>query len=90
VPRSTEKSRSYRSAARATPRTAVVLRRLGRRIRELRLERALTQEALAGAARIDPKHLQAIESGTTNTTVATLDGIARGLRVEIRDLFGRA
>jgi transcriptional regulator with XRE-family HTH domain len=49
----------------------------------------LTQEQLAAAAHIDAKHLQAIEAGETNTTVATLTGIALGLRIPIGRLFER-
>jgi len=42
---------------------------------------------MAPAARIDWKHLQVIEQGKTNTTVATLVGIARALDVPLCDLF---
>ncbi len=38
---------------------------------------------------LDPKHLQLIESAETNPTVATLTGIARGLGVELEELFRR-
>ena len=87
MPRSSPTSRAYRSPARSTTRTTRIFKRLGRQIRTLRKQRELTQEALASASRIDAKHLQAIEAGATNATVATLDGIARGLGVQIRDLF---
>jgi transcriptional regulator with XRE-family HTH domain len=49
--------------------------------------RGLTQEQLAAAAQIDSKHLQAIEAGDTNTTIATLTGLALGLRVPVAQLF---
>jgi hypothetical protein len=35
---------------------------------------------------LDPKHFQAIEAGATNTTMASLVGIARGLGVKVADL----
>ncbi len=64
------------------------MRRLGRRIRALRIEAGLTQEAAAERARLDYKHLQAIEAGQSNVTVASLVGIAKALRVSVADLFG--
>lgn len=36
---------------------------------------------------LDAKHLQLIESGATNPTVATLAGVARGLGLSIAELF---
>ena len=60
---------------------------LGKRIRSLRRERKLTLEEVAPVARIDWKHLQVIEQGNTNTTVASLVGIAKALDVRLRDLF---
>lgn len=62
-------------------------KKLGQRIRALRKERELTQEAAASAADIDAKHWQIIESGKTNTTVATLAAIAGALEVRIAELF---
>jgi transcriptional regulator with XRE-family HTH domain len=63
------------------------LRALGARIKILRKEAELTQETLADGARLDTKHLQAIESGKVNVTVASLVGIARALGVQVGTLF---
>ena len=73
--------------ARATPDVGIALARLGRRIRELRKQRQLTQEQAAERAKLDPKHWQQLESGTTNPTLATLVGISRALGVKLSDLF---
>ena len=61
--------------------------KLGAKIRELRHARALTLEAAAELASVDLKHLQKVEAGTLNVTLATLVRIAVGLGVEVRDLF---
>lgn len=56
-------------------------------MRALRQERGLTQEEAASRAALDAKHFQAIEGGRTNTTVASLVGIARALEVSLSQLF---
>ena len=66
---------------------ATALNRLGKRVRSLRLDRELTQEAAAEVAKLDGKHWQDIEGARTNPTVATLVGIARALKVTLSELF---
>lgn len=87
--RLTSKPVRYRSSARDAPGVAAALVRLGKRIKALRNERALTQEAAAERAKLDEKHWQDIEGGRTNPTVATLVGIARALSVEVAQLFDK-
>jgi transcriptional regulator with XRE-family HTH domain len=62
-------------------------REVGARIRELRAERGLTQEELGLHAGIDSKHVQQIEYGHANATLATLTSIAEALEVPLRALF---
>lgn len=81
------KGRSYRSAARRSPQLRKTLTRLGKRIQELRHAAELTQEELAHRAGLDGKHLQEIEGGRINATVATLVGIAKALDVSLAELF---
>lgn len=63
------------------------IRKLGKRIRELRAARELTQEAAAEHAKLDVKHWQDLEAGNTNPTVATLVGVSRALHVKLHVLF---
>ena len=65
-----------------------VCARIGERVRELRDKLELSQEALAEKAGLASKHIQDIEHGRTNPTVATLVGLADALKVDVRDLFG--
>ena len=73
--------------ARSTPEVAVAVGRLGRRIRELRRQKQLSQEQAAERAKLDPKHWQDLETGRTNPTLATLVGISRALGVRLAELF---
>lgn len=63
---------------------------LGRAIRELRLERDLTQEALAHGAGITVGHLSKIERGQSNATWETAAAIASGLDIPLARLASKA
>ncbi len=63
------------------------LKRLGRRLRELRTERGLSQEEAAELMGIHPKSMPRLEGGSTNPTVATLVAAAVAFKVPLRDLF---
>lgn len=60
---------------------------LGKRIRELRLQRHMSQEELAFAAGLNPTHLSEIERGIQNPTVDTISGLASALNISIVTLF---
>ena len=80
-------TRSFRSAARSSTGVQLALGQLGRRIRSLREQRALSQQVAAFRAELDPKHWQVVEQGRTNPTVASLVAISRALDVPISQLF---
>ncbi|WP_224240466.1 helix-turn-helix transcriptional regulator [Hyalangium gracile] len=63
------------------------LKRLGSRLRDLRVERRLSQEEAAEAMGIHPKSMPRLEGGTTNPTVATLVAASVAYKVSLRDLF---
>ncbi len=60
---------------------------VGRRVRQLRKDQGLTQEALAAKAGLDYKHLGAIERGEKNVTMQNVERICRGLGVEPVQVF---
>lgn len=62
-------------------------RLLGQRLFALRAARELSQEQAAELMGIHPKHLQRIEIGSANVTVATLVAAALAYRVPLRALF---
>ena len=61
----------------------------GRVIRQLRLERGLSQEVLSGLAAISRSHLAEIEGGRDNANVETLWRVAAALGMRLSDLIRR-
>jgi transcriptional regulator with XRE-family HTH domain len=66
------------------------LRSLGEEIRELRVERKLSQEALAGLAGIHTNVVGRLERGSYNPTVLILVALTAKLGVSIEELFAGA
>jgi len=62
-------------------------KRLGRRIYEFRKQNGLTQAALAERAKISNEFMSAVERGAKLPSLQVLEGIAAGLRVELKDVF---
>lgn len=60
---------------------------MGRNLRRLRLERGLTQEALAHDADIAPSFLSQIENGKRSPTVTMLQTLATALHSPVVALF---
>lgn len=69
------------------PSESVVVKALGKRIRELRDGKGWSQERLAEAAYLDRSYLAGIEVGARNPSVRSLLKIANALKVQVRDLF---
>jgi transcriptional regulator with XRE-family HTH domain len=63
------------------------LKRLGKRLREARQARGLTQEEAAEMMGLHPKYMPRLEGGTANPTVATLIAASVAYKVPLRDLF---
>lgn len=66
------------------------LRKLGAAIRAARLERGLSQEALADAASIDRSHMGKIERGERNVSVLNVARVADALDTSIASLMASA
>jgi len=64
-----------------------ILRRLGARIRALRLERGWTQDEFADLSGLHRTQVGAFETGRMNITIASLHLVAQSLGVRIVDLF---
>ena len=76
-----------RSPTRSRRGVETELKRLGRRIRQLRTEAGLTQETAAERADLSAKHWGDIENARSNPTVSTLVAVAKALRVKVGELF---
>lgn len=59
----------------------------GKRVRELRKARKLTQEQLAEIVGLDSKQIGNIETGAGFTTMATLEKLAKVFGIEMFQLF---
>ena len=64
-----------------------IQKRFGNRVRELREQKGLSQEALAFAARVHRTYLGGIERGERNPSLKNINTIARALKVSLSDLF---
>ncbi|MEQ1883723.1 MAG: helix-turn-helix transcriptional regulator [Bryobacteraceae bacterium] len=62
-------------------------RRLGRRLRELRLKRGWTQDEFADLSGFHRAQVGAFERGEMNLTLASLLLLAQSLKVKVLDLF---
>ena len=64
-----------------------VLVALGKSIRQIRLKKGYSQEAVALASELDRSYFGGIERGEHNVAVINLQKIATALGVNIKDLF---
>ena len=60
---------------------------IGKRIRALRKEQGLTQEAFASMVRIDRSYMVTIEHGRRKMTINTLARVCAGLGITLSELF---
>ena len=63
---------------------------LGHRVRALRKQLGMSQEALADEAGIDRSHMGKIERGERNVTILNVERIAIALSVEVAELLQSA
>ncbi len=59
----------------------------GKQVRKLREARGLSQEMLANQSNLDRTYIPGIEKGQRNVSLLVIEKIAKGLKVEIRQLF---
>ncbi|HJV00678.1 MAG TPA: helix-turn-helix transcriptional regulator [Burkholderiaceae bacterium] len=62
----------------------------GLRLRELRLQRGLSQEELGSLAELDRTYISGIERGTRNVGLINVFRIAKALNVHPSELFSGA
>jgi transcriptional regulator with XRE-family HTH domain len=62
------------------------IEKVAMRIKKLRERRGWTQEQLAEAAGVGRSHLARLETAKQDPTLATLEKIARALRVKVAEL----
>ena len=60
---------------------------LGKRLKQIRQEKQITQEALALESSISRSHIAMIEAGKRDITVSALFKISRALNVTLTEIF---
>lgn len=60
---------------------------IGRKIREIRVQKGITQQMLADACDMEIPNLSRIENGRTNPTVRTLFKLCQALDFPMQELF---
>jgi len=64
-----------------------LLKDFGLNVRQLRLDRGLSQEKLANLADIPLSQIGRLERGEINCTISTSNAIAKALKLELHVLF---
>ncbi|NMH24924.1 helix-turn-helix domain-containing protein [Flavobacterium solisilvae] len=64
-----------------------ILIKFGERVREIRIERGLSQEQLAHLADVHRTYIGMIERAEKNITLINIEKIAKSLNIEIAKLF---
>lgn len=64
-----------------------IAKKFGKRVRELRKERNITQELLAELAELHRTYIGQIERGEKNISIKNIEKIAQVLEVDIESLF---
>ena len=64
-----------------------IKKKFGKQVKKIRLDRGLSQEALAHNADLDRTYIPSIEKGERNVSITVVEKIAKALNVKISTLF---
>ncbi len=64
-----------------------ILKRLGQQIRDLRLEKSISQEELAAIAGVNRTYIGMVERGEKNITILTLARLSEALGVNLTKII---
>ncbi len=64
-----------------------ILVKFGKKIREVRVKRGLSQESLADIANVHRTYIGMVERAEKNITLLNMQKLAKALKIEIRELF---
>jgi transcriptional regulator with XRE-family HTH domain len=66
-----------------------IQKKIGLRIKELRLKNKLSQEALANKANLDRTYMTSVENGKRNISINSIEKIVNALDVSFEEFFKR-
>lgn len=81
-----EKGEVQQEREQQIPQARVELR-FGQRVHELRLQKRLSQDALATLASLHRNYISDVERGKRNVSIRVIELIANALGVEMKELF---
>ena len=64
-----------------------IKKKFGKQVKKFRLEKGLSQEALALMADLDRTYIPSIEKGERNVSITVIEKIAKALKIKISVLF---
>ena len=64
-----------------------ILVKFGKKIREVRIKRGLSQEALADIANVHRTYIGMVERAEKNITLVNIQKLAKALKIDIKELF---
>ncbi|WP_317165242.1 helix-turn-helix domain-containing protein [Flavobacterium difficile] len=62
-------------------------KRVGKKIKEIRVEKNISQQELADLCGIEPSNMSRLEAGRANATLATIEVVSKNLGIEPIELF---
>lgn len=64
-----------------------IKKNFGNKVRQIRLSKHLSQEALANQANLDRTYIPSIEKGERNVSLLVIEKLANALNVPIKEMF---
>ena len=64
-----------------------ILVKFGKKIREVRIKRGLSQEALADIANVHRTYIGMVERAEKNITLVNIQKLSKALKIDINELF---
>lgn len=68
-------------------RDEILLKRFGKHIKKIRLQKGFSQETLAYEADLDISQIGRIERGVVNTSLCVMQRLAKALKIPLKDLL---
>ncbi len=65
----------------------VILVKFGKKVREVRVKRGLSQEALADIANVHRTYIGMVERAEKNITLLNIQKLSKALKIDIKELF---
>ncbi len=64
-----------------------ILVKFGKKVREVRVKRGLSQEALADHANVHRTYIGMVERAEKNITLLNIQKLSKALKIDIKELF---